>query len=73
MASNRIVLATSGNRNAKIAMAQPAVQLDHLAADRERMVARQIAGRGVRDPRVLRAMREVAREEFVAAGFEEFA
>jgi protein-L-isoaspartate(D-aspartate) O-methyltransferase len=54
-------------------MAQPAVQLDHLAADRERMVARQIAGRGVRDPRVLQAMREVPREEFVAPGFAEFA
>jgi Protein-L-isoaspartate(D-aspartate) O-methyltransferase (PCMT) len=62
--SSRIVLATSGNRNANIAMAQPAVQLDHLAADRERMVARQIARRGVRD---------VPREEFVAPGFAEFA
>ncbi len=36
------------------------------------MVARQIAGRGVRDPRVLQVMREVAREEFVGPGFEEF-
>jgi protein-L-isoaspartate(D-aspartate) O-methyltransferase len=54
-------------------MAQPAVQLDHLAADRERMVNRQIAARGVRDPRVLRAMREVPREQFVAPGLEEFA
>ena len=73
MASNRIVLATVGNSNANITMAQPAVQLDPLAADRERMVARQIAGRGVRDPRVLQAMREVPCEEFVAPGFAEFA
>src|SRR4030088_514088 len=54
-------------------MAQPAAQLDHLAADRAGMVERQIARRGVRDPRVLQAMREVPREEFVAPGFEEFA
>jgi protein-L-isoaspartate(D-aspartate) O-methyltransferase len=32
---------------------------------RERMVEEQIAGRGVRDPRVLAAMREVPRHEFV--------
>ncbi len=32
---------------------------------RERMVERQIASRGVRDARVLAAMREVPREEFV--------
>ena len=54
-------------------MAQPVAQLDHLAADRERMVDHQIAGRGVRDARVLEAMRQVPREEFVAPGFEEFA
>ena len=32
---------------------------------RNEMVARQIAGRGVRDPRVLEAMRTVPREAFV--------
>ena len=34
---------------------------------RERMVERQIAARGVHDPRVLEAMRSVPREEFVDA------
>ena len=36
-------------------------------ARRERMVERQIAARGVRDERVLRAMREVPRHRFVPA------
>src|SRR5438552_2913280 len=37
------------------------------------MVDVQIAGRGVRDARVLAAMRQVPREAFVDAGLEEFA
>lgn len=40
---------------------------------RQRMVDLQIAGRGIRDPYVLGAMREVPREVFVAEGFEQFA
>jgi len=40
---------------------------------RSRMVETQIAGRGVRDPAVLEAMRTVPREAFISAGFEEFA
>jgi len=40
---------------------------------RERMVDVQIARRGVRDGRVLEAMRRVPREAFVEPGFEEFA
>ena len=40
---------------------------------RSRMVETQIAGRGVRDPAVLEAMRAVPREAFISAGFEEFA
>jgi len=40
---------------------------------RERMVEKQIAARGVRDQRVLDAMRRVPREAFVEPGFEEFA
>ncbi len=40
---------------------------------RERMVERQIAARGVRDADVLRAMRNVPREEFVDAPLREFA
>jgi len=35
---------------------------------RDRMVEAQIAGRGIRDPAVLSAMRTVAREDFVAPG-----
>src|SRR3954462_6241711 len=44
-----------------------------LSRKRSRMVDLQIAQRGVRDARVLRAMREVPREAFVEEGFEEFA
>src|ERR687895_2187713 len=40
---------------------------------RDRMVDVQIARRGVRDRRVLDAMRRVPREAFVEEGFEEFA
>jgi protein-L-isoaspartate(D-aspartate) O-methyltransferase len=43
------------------------------AEARSHMVMAQIARRGVRDTRVLAAMREVPREAFVAPGFEEFA
>jgi protein-L-isoaspartate(D-aspartate) O-methyltransferase len=44
-----------------------------LAQARERMVDMQIAGRGVRDERVLEAMREVPREAFVDPGLSELA
>ena len=37
------------------------------------MVAIQVARRGVADPRVLEAMRQVPREAFVSAAMEEFA
>ncbi len=40
---------------------------------REEMVARQIAGRGIRDPNVLAAMREVPREAFVPQDQTNFA
>src|SRR5690606_23450052 len=49
-----------------------AVAVDTTAA-RERMVEVHLAGRGIRDPRVLAAMRTVPRERFVGAGMEEFA
>src|SRR5688500_20160315 len=52
-------------------MERPAM-LD-LSRARHRMVAVQIAGRGVRDRYVLDAMRRVPREAFVQPGFEEFA
>lgn len=40
---------------------------------RDRMVDVQLARRGIRDVRVLDAMRRVPRERFLEAGFEEFA
>jgi protein-L-isoaspartate(D-aspartate) O-methyltransferase len=40
---------------------------------RDRMVDTQITRRGVRDARVLAAIRQVPREQFVDPGFEEFA
>jgi protein-L-isoaspartate(D-aspartate) O-methyltransferase len=36
---------------------------------RERMVERQIAARGIRDPKLLDALRQVPREEFVSPGY----
>jgi protein-L-isoaspartate(D-aspartate) O-methyltransferase len=45
----------------------------NLAQERERMVERQVARRGVRDDYVLEAMREVPREAFVPEGLQEFA
>lgn len=44
-----------------------------IAAARERMVGVHLVGRGIRDPRVLAAMRTVPRERFVGAGMEEHA
>ncbi|MDP3747471.1 MAG: protein-L-isoaspartate(D-aspartate) O-methyltransferase [Phenylobacterium sp.] len=44
-----------------------------LAHERERMIERQVARRGVRDSHVLGAMREVPREAFVPEGLQEFA
>jgi len=46
------------------------LDLDHA---RHRMVDVHVARRGVRDERVLEAMRTVPRENFVETGFEEFA
>src|SRR5688572_10866886 len=43
---------------------------DEFAADRQRMVAEQIAARDVRDPRVLAAMRDVPRHLFVPPDLE---
>jgi protein-L-isoaspartate(D-aspartate) O-methyltransferase len=48
-------------------------QIQNRSVERERMVAFQVARRGVTDKRVLDAMRQVPREAFVAAGMEEFA
>jgi protein-L-isoaspartate(D-aspartate) O-methyltransferase len=43
------------------------------ARARDRMVQKHLAARGIRDPRVLDAMREVPRERFVEPGMVEFA
>jgi len=40
---------------------------------RERMIAEQVAGRGIVDPAVLAAMRQVPREAFVADKYRDFA
>jgi protein-L-isoaspartate(D-aspartate) O-methyltransferase len=47
--------------------------MSDLAHARDRMVDIQIARRGVRDRRVLDAMKRVPREAFIEPGFEEFA
>ena len=44
-----------------------------METQRDRMVDQQIAGRGIHDPLVLAAMREVPREAFVAENYSEFA
>jgi protein-L-isoaspartate(D-aspartate) O-methyltransferase len=46
---------------------------DELANARNEMVMEQIADRGVRDPRVLQAMRDVPRHEFVPGAFRNLA
>lgn len=43
------------------------------AAEREKMVRQQIAGRGIRDARLLEAFRAVPRERFVPEGMSELA
>jgi protein-L-isoaspartate(D-aspartate) O-methyltransferase len=48
-----------------------ASQCDHFRTQRETMVRRQIAERGIRDERVLDAMRTVARHEFVPESFRQ--
>jgi len=46
-------------------------QHDYFQAQREEMVETQIAERGIRDPRVLDAMRTVPRHEFVSESFRQ--
>ncbi|WP_300178408.1 protein-L-isoaspartate(D-aspartate) O-methyltransferase [Bradyrhizobium sp.] len=54
-------------------MAEVTVQIRGRSVERERMVASQVARRGVTDERVLDTMRQVPREVFVGVGMEEFA
>jgi protein-L-isoaspartate(D-aspartate) O-methyltransferase len=60
-----------------VAIALPRHQAERHVSDfpklRQDMVNRQIYARGVRDPRVLDAMRSVPREKFVPKALEEFA
>jgi len=53
--------------------ASPRDSDERFAELRERMVRRQIAARGVRDPRVLAAMRRVPRERFLRGALEKLA
>ena len=46
-------------------MSDPVIAIDATAEARERMVREQIAGRGIRDPRVLAAVAKVPRHELV--------
>jgi protein-L-isoaspartate(D-aspartate) O-methyltransferase len=56
-----------------IAMARRETPAADFEAARERMVATQIAARGVRDPRVLEAMRNVPRHLFVPPELRDYA
>ncbi|MCI0546094.1 MAG: protein-L-isoaspartate(D-aspartate) O-methyltransferase [Candidatus Rokubacteria bacterium] len=58
---------------AGIADGAPATSADAFAVAREQMVRRQIVARGVRDARVLAALREVPRHRFVPSREERYA
>lgn len=47
--------------------------LTDFAAEREAMVERQIASRGITDPKILEAFRAVAREEFLSEEYRDLA
>ena len=47
--------------------------LTNFAAEREAMVERQIASRGITDPTILEAFRDVPREKFLSAEYAELA
>src|SRR5690606_4661417 len=55
------------------AWAEPGAMAADITTARERMVEVHLAGRGIRDPRVLAAMRTVPRERFVGADMEDLA
>ena len=68
-----LACAPHGSSEARGAGADSAAKPDSLATVRGTMVERQIRARGVRDPRVLRAMRTVPRHEFVPASVRPYA
>jgi protein-L-isoaspartate(D-aspartate) O-methyltransferase len=67
-----MIVACSPPRDGSAAPTSDLQEAD-LARARAAMVADQIAARGVRNPRVLEAMREVPRHEFVPAGIRHLA
>src|SRR6188768_3050706 len=58
---------------ALLALTACAVAQEPYVMQREAMVREQIEARGVKDPRVLDALRRVARERFVLSGSEALA
>lgn len=50
----------------------PTLERDPFATYRERMVRSQIEARGVKDPQVLEAMRDIPRQEFVPREYQEY-
>ncbi|MCK9537909.1 MAG: protein-L-isoaspartate(D-aspartate) O-methyltransferase [Dokdonella sp.] len=64
--------ALPGNATARAA-SQTESPLAERPTQRQHMVDTQIAGRGIRDPLILEAMREVPRERFVGREMQEFA
>ncbi len=55
-----------------IATGSEAMSENRYARQREQMVERQLAARGISDPRVLEAFREVKRHRFVPSHYREF-
>lgn len=55
-----------------IATGSEAMSENRYARQREQMVERQLAARGISDPRVLEAFREVRRHRFVPSHYREF-
>ncbi|HEX6962542.1 MAG TPA: protein-L-isoaspartate(D-aspartate) O-methyltransferase [Lacipirellula sp.] len=56
-----------------IVHAMPAAAAPDFAAQREAMVANEIAGAGVKNPRVLQSMRTTPRHEFVLPAYRQYA
>jgi protein-L-isoaspartate(D-aspartate) O-methyltransferase len=72
-ASERLTSSTATNAPPSVAPvpATSSPEVDDRSVERQHMVETQIESEGVRDPRVLDAMRRVPRHRFVASGFEE--
>jgi protein-L-isoaspartate(D-aspartate) O-methyltransferase len=65
------IVAVSACSSAGGTRGQEAAPTERLAAARERMVTRQLAGRGIRDSAVLDAMRRIPRHLFVPAALRD--